>query len=128
LTEFLQESGDNLRSPDVVRALLEKVRASLETALASPTLLHGRRTEAMFATIVSNLASVQLLKHEDSGDVYYAGDEQVQVPDYRAVLSDGSQILIEVKNFHEGDFNKPFRMNPTYVESLRRYAKLVGTR
>jgi hypothetical protein len=41
---------------------------------------------------------VKLLKQEDAGAIY-ANRKDLKVPDYRAILADDSQLLVEVKNF-----------------------------
>ena len=50
------------------------------------------------------------------------------VPDYRVVLTDGTQWLIEVKNAYIEDPHKQERrfMNPTYLEKLKNYASATG--
>jgi hypothetical protein len=42
------------------------------------------------------------------------------------VLEDGRQVLIEAKNFHQGDApTKSFRMKSSYLDGLTAYAKLM---
>jgi hypothetical protein len=48
--------------------------------------------------IVASLDAVSLLKQEDAGRFYHAPELEIGVPDYRLVLKDGRQILVEVKN------------------------------
>lgn len=113
----------SLKSPETMDSFLHAARKSVETATANPALLYGQRTQAMFEGLVASLGAAILLKHEDSGPVY-ATDTDLHVPDFRVVLPDGMNLLIEVKNCHN-DQNQ-FILSKVYLDSLSRYAALAN--
>lgn len=92
--------------------------------LAKPNdiLFHGKRVEAMFAFVAASLRKCSMIREEDTSEVYSV--EDVQSPDYRIVLRDGGEFLVEVKNCHE--LTKPLTFKPDYVERLKAYGRLAG--
>jgi Holliday junction resolvase len=102
----------------------EFIAESLKDSLSSEALLYGNRTQTMFEAVVANLGAVQLVKSEDSGDIYNV-DSTLEVPDTRVILHDGRNLLVEVKNCHM-NWQKPYRVKKTYLSGLVRYAELVG--
>jgi hypothetical protein len=119
---FGVERKISLRDPEAKRAFGIHVGQAVDRALADPTLLHGQRTEAMFEALLVSLGDFCLLKAEDNGRVFPTGD--FAAPDFRVVLQDGSQWLIEVKNVYEDD---PFHqerqlLNRVYHQKLAAYA------
>lgn len=100
-----------------------RVATSLKAALESPTMLHGKRVEAMFAHVLGALGSCRLVKQEDSGTAY-ASSEEFEIPDYRVVTSEGVLLLIEVKNFHMKNLNSRFKIKRSYIRKLKEYADL----
>jgi hypothetical protein len=128
LTRYGQETRLPLRATETIKDFAERVRAEAEKAAATPTLVYGQRAQALFEGVVAGIGKCVLLKQEDaSGEVYYGGEGEVAVPDFRVVLADGRQLLIEVKNFHQGsDARKKHTLKASYVDSLAWYAKLVG--
>lgn len=84
---------------DAVPRFARFLEQSLPESLQSATLLYGTRTQALFEAVIANLGAVQLVKSEDSGDIYNA-DENLEIPDTRVVLTDGSNLLVETKNHH----------------------------
>src|SRR5215831_1716986 len=77
----------------------------------------------MFEGVVIALGQVQMIKEEDAGG-WYDGDK-LTVPDYRIILRDGTQFLVEVKNHNAGPFEISFKKE--YVNGLRRYGGLTGS-
>ena len=55
----------------------------------------------MFEALVVSLGRYRLLKPEDSGRIF--PQRGFRAPDFRVVLEDGSNWLIEVKNVFESD-------------------------
>ncbi|MGE5736358.1 MAG: hypothetical protein ACM34E_14795 [Acidobacteriota bacterium] len=96
--------------------------------MSNPQYLHGKRTEALFEMVVASLGSVQLIKQEDTGDVFYVADGDIEVPDFRVVLSDGQQCLIEVKNYYQKNGFAEYRLKKPYVDDLVAYARIMGCR
>lgn len=112
--------------PQVVAKLTTLVRSALSESLSDSTLLYGKRTEAMFEALLVSLGGYSLLTAEDKGRVH--PDGQFHTPDFRVVLPDGKQWLIEVKNVYEND---PFRqkrrlMKRDYLNKLKSYASITG--
>ena len=94
----------------------------------TPTMVYGRRVEAMFAYMAASLGKCALVKKEDCGDVF-VGDDDIEIPDYRIILNSdsGEQMLVEVKNYHQKNAFNEYSMNVDYLDGLSRYAALVKT-
>ena len=73
-----------------------------------------------------SLGGCSLLKAEDNGNVYPS--EKYLAPDFRVVLPEGTQWLIEVKNAYIEDPLRQERqfMASNYREKLERYASTTG--
>lgn len=80
----------------------------------------------MFEAMLISLGAHRLLKAEDTGRVH--PEAPFKVPDYRVVLLDGTQWLVEVKNVY---IEEPFQqrrllMKQGYREKLENYASTAG--
>ncbi len=126
LAKFGVERQISLRDPQATSAFTDFVGEALSGALSDPVLLYGQRTQAMFEALVVSLGGYSLLKAEDTGPVY--PKERFRVPDFRVVLSDGTQWLVEVKNVYIEDASRQERllMTRTYREKLENYATATG--
>jgi hypothetical protein len=121
-----QEEKLSLSDPKAAQGFVARVRASINESLQNNQFLHGMWTQSMFEAMVASLGNFQILKHEDAGEVYVA-DESLKVPDFRLILKDGQQLLIEVKNYFQGKQpKKPFDISAEYLEGLARYANLMN--
>lgn len=98
---FGREEKLSLRDPKTIAEFMQRVQNSLSQAMGSDTLLYGQRTENMFEALVVSLGNYRLMKREDTGCIHPA--EIYSVPDFRAVLDNGENWLIEVKNLYERD-------------------------
>jgi hypothetical protein len=106
---------------EFLRRLTEEIRAAAE----DDKFMFGNRTEAMFAALVASLGTVSLLKGEDGLDCF-AQDPSLEIPDFRAVLKTGDQMLIEVKNYHqEPPYTNAYRMRANLLQGLQAYAALM---
>jgi hypothetical protein len=124
-TAFAQRHGVGLNDPALVERFLADAAPGLKAALADPALLHGARTERMFEANVLSLGRFGLFKTEDIGRVHAA--TTYRAPDFRVVLDDGDQWLIEVKNVRCENPNKQrTSMSAAYLASLQAYADAVG--
>lgn len=126
LGRFSAERKLSLTIPEAKAAFAAYVQESVETGLADQRLLHGQRTEAMFEALLVSLGQFQLLTREDGGHVF--PPQKYLAPDFRVVLRDGRQWLIEVKNVYE---EEPFQqrrtlMNRSYHAKLAAYAATTG--
>jgi hypothetical protein len=118
---FGREQKLSLRDPKSQEAFLTAARGALGSAVNNDTLMHGQRTENMFAALVVSLGHYKLLNREDSGAAYPSAE--FQAPDFRIVLKDGSQWLVEVKNFYdERPTRQVFSVTEPYLARLRNYA------
>lgn len=115
--------GYDLTDPVAVHDFVERVKISIEANRQSKITIFGKRVEALFAYVAGALGKVRLLKQEDSGDLYYIGDNII-APDYRLTMLDGSQLLVEVKNCHCKNYKKPFFISKEYYEKIRTYSDL----
>jgi hypothetical protein len=128
LGEFGAEQRISLGDPAIRDGFGGHVSASLDAALWNGIMLQGHRVEAMFEAMLVALGEYKLLKLEDGGRVYPA--EGFKVQDFRVVLADGEQWLIEVKNVYEADPKAQQRllMKPAYRAAREAYAAATGAK
>ena len=124
--EFARKHQISLREPKATSAFANYVGAAVDRARSDPVLLYGQRTQAMFEAMLVCLGGFSLLKVEDLGRVH--PEDRFKVPDFRVVLADGKQWLIEVKNVHVKDpyKHKGRLMKRAYLEKLANYATATG--
>jgi hypothetical protein len=125
LSKFLVDRKLSIKDPGALQEFVDVLTDTAKKSLANEALIHGRRTEAMFEMVVASLGKVALLKQEDSGDFYFSGTEELTPADFRILLPDRTQYLIEVKNFHPKDPVDRFEVKAAYIDSLETYAKLM---
>ncbi|KAF1035058.1 MAG: hypothetical protein GAK33_04966 [Burkholderia lata] len=124
-TAIGREAGYEIGSEAHSQHFIEEVKKSLEAGHRNLNMLHGKRVEALFAHVAGALGQCLMVKAEDAGDVFVA-DESVKIPDYRLVLRDRSQLLVEVKNCHGDALDQPFSLKRDYIDQLDRYADMNG--
>lgn len=102
------------------------VGEALERALNLPALLQGQRVEAMFEALTIALGGCKLIKAEDGGKIW--PDQGYRVPDFRLVLNDGRQWLVEVKNVYRPEPSDQRRklMTAAYRREMEAYAAATG--
>ena len=124
--KFGAEQEMDLGDPEAKAAFVEHTGEMVDRALANPALLHGQRTEAMFGALLVSLGEIEMLKPEDAGS-FFSKIEMV-APDFRVVLKDGRQWLIEVKNVYIREPGQQERelMNADYRAKLEAYANATG--
>ncbi|MDY7229848.1 hypothetical protein [Hyalangium rubrum] len=118
----LQQAKLPLNHRAALRRFIDNIKASTKASLASPTFLHGQRTEALFEMVVATLGQVKLLKREDEGDVFHKLPHAIRPPDFRLLLADDTQALAEVKNYHQKGGFEPQTFKSDYVMELTAYA------
>lgn len=123
--DMAAEHGYDLNDPMAQDDFISRVRSSIESGKKSNTTIFGKRIESLFAYVAGALGKVTLLKQEDSGDLYFAGEE-VLAPDYRLTFDDRKQILIEVKNCHLTNPKRKFSIKKDYYDKLKLYSELNG--
>jgi hypothetical protein len=122
---YARDTGIPLNHPGLAESFSEAAAKRLRGALTDPLLLHGSRTQNLFEAMVVSLGRFQLFTPEDVGRVH--SPDRLRAPDFRVVLPEGDQWLIEVKNVRQPDpLNQVTRMTANYLASLERYADLVG--
>lgn len=126
LGKFGADRNIPLRDPGARRAFATHVANAVDEALSDPALMHGQRAEAMFEALLVSLGEFRLLTREDGGRVFPS--DRYIAPDFRAVLNDGAQWLIEVKNVYEADAFGQSRtlLNRDYHAKLAAYAAATG--
>lgn len=125
-TQFGCDTRLSMHDPQAIPAFKTHVGNALSCALLNPILIHGKRVEAMFEAMLVSLGCYSLLKVEDTGQVY--PEESFKIPDFRVVLQDRTQWLIEVKNVYIEDPLRQSRliMRRDYREKLENYAFATG--
>jgi hypothetical protein len=128
LADFGADRRISLRDPATQEAFRGHVDEGVNQALSNDILLHGHRVEAMFEALLVALGEYRLVKLEDAGRLH-AG-EGFKVPDFRVVLADGEQWLVEVKNVYEKDplAQRRLLMKRAYREALEAYAEATGAK
>jgi hypothetical protein len=125
LGAFAHQNGIALNAEDLVPRFLADAGTQLDAALSDRALLHGTRTEHQFEALILTLGRYRLLKSEDQGRIHSTVD--CRVPDFRVVLDDGKQWLVEVKNVRREEAGAQVtRLSPAYLASLQSYCDLVG--
>jgi hypothetical protein len=118
---FGREQKVSLRDPQSLETFLAVAKDALGSAVNIDTLMQGQRTENMFAAMVLSLGQYELLNREDSGATHPS--DQFQAPDFRVVLNDDAQWLVEVKNFYDAEPGQQvFTVKEDYLQRLQRYA------
>ncbi|WP_430415263.1 hypothetical protein [Parasphingorhabdus sp.] len=123
---FAKEKNISLTDPLFVDRFVSDAAVRLSEALDDAPLMHGSRTEKLFEATVLSLGRYRLFKTEDVGRVH--ASKSYRAPDFRIVLNDGVQWLVEVKNVRrENPRNQRTTMSAAYLASLQTYADAVGT-
>ena len=124
-TAVARDKNFNIGNSKDLDSFVSGIRESLERSHATPTLLYGKRVEALFAQMAGALGECKFIKSEDAGEMF-SEDGELQAPDYRLILKDGRTILVEVKNCHNDIFTKPFVLRKPYFLKLEKYAEMHG--
>lgn len=114
----LQRTVEGTDARSLVDSLLEQTRA--------PIRLHGKRVEEMFAYMVVALGHATALKREETDDLIVPSNRDVVSPDFRVVLPDIGDILVEVKNINEKAPMKARAPRLSYLQRLSAYGQLFG--
>lgn len=116
-------NGYKINDMHSVEEFISCVSTSIKESATNDRTKFGKRVESLFSYVAGALGKVKLLKQEDAGNIYYLGEEII-APDYKAVLKDDTQILIEVKNFYSPDIEKYFTIENDYYLKLKRYSDI----
>ncbi|WP_290050369.1 hypothetical protein [Amycolatopsis solani] len=111
------------RHGETVAAISDALASSLDNV----SRLQGWQVQYAFEAVVVALGNVRLIKFEDSGIYYFDdADGELQPPDFRIVLRDGSQLLVEVKNVAPNATTATVRAKD--LSAAQRYADATGGR
>jgi len=116
-------NGYKINSSQSIDNFIKEMSSSIRKSATNDTMKFGKRTESLFAYVIGALGQIKLLKQEDSGNIYSLDDDMLPA-DYKAILKDNSQLLIEVKNFYLKDFKKEFILKKDYYLKLQKYADI----
>jgi hypothetical protein len=126
LAAFGRHNNIELTDPKLVTSFATSAQSDLSTALQDDPFLHGLRVERMFEALVVSLGQFQMLKSEDNGHIH--GRTDLRAPDFRVILTDGEQWLVETKNVYVSDPSKQkTRLSAIYMKSLLDYTALMRT-
>lgn len=125
LDEFSRTEGLALNDKTTLNKFVDRLSKTIKKHGDNPALIHGFRIESMFAHIVAALGESKILTEEDSG-AFFSLNENIRRPDFRLITRSGEEYLIEVKNFHQKDPTKPYKIKTDYLDSLSNYAELFG--
>lgn len=121
---FAEQNKINLNDPDFIEKYLKNMKPRLHSVLGNRTIKYGLRTERLFEATVLSLGKFVLLKTEDNGIIH--AEKNCRAPDFRIVLDQGDQWLVEVKNVRRNDpFNQVMRLSSEYIKSLTNYSNIV---
>lgn len=126
LDSFLRNNNMSLGEQIVVDKITKSVKKQLIKYKENPIMIHGKRIESMFSYVAASLANCEIIKQEDAGDIFVK-KENIKVPDYRVITSNGEQIFIEVKNCHDNLENGRAEFTQKYISSLMDYCKIFGS-
>jgi len=116
--------GIKLSDSAGMQEVLARISDSAVSASENPTVLHGKRVEAMFGYVAASLGKCSAIKKEDSGDAFVDATDDVRLPDYRLRTASGEEFFVEVKNCHLKDPEKAISFRTEYVASLERYTTI----
>jgi hypothetical protein len=121
---FARKHRIPINDPMLVEQFVADAKPRLKAALDDTALIHGKRTENLFEAMVLSLGRFTLFKTEDIGRVHAANT--YRAPDFRVVLDNGDQWLIEVKNVRcEDPMKQRATMSASYLASIQSYADAV---
>ena len=123
---FSLEKGMAINQASTIAEFVNSAKTALSDAQEDDALLHGQRAQAMFEAMLVSMGAFRLLKSEDNGRVHSDGSHIA--PDFRIVLDDKEQWLVEVKNIYIPDpFQQSRRiMKKAYLEKLEKYSQETG--
>lgn len=123
LDTLARARGIRLNQTSDQSTVLDALREVASQAPQNEILLHGARTQSMFAYVAGALGHCDIIKEEDAGELYSARTS-IAVPDFRILTSEGDEFFVEVKNCHETGVHHRYRLTKDYLDKLREYANV----
>lgn len=112
---LLDQSGTAINESTIA-----ELAKSADALRRNPIVIHGRRAEKMFGFVAASLRHCIVIKEEDCGETYTVTAE-IQPPDYKLALQDGTSLYVEVKNHHK--VAGLFSIKEVYLKKLRSYCR-----
>ena len=121
------DSSDAVLGDDRDRsAFAELLERGISESLNNQRRLHGRWAQDLFEAVAVSLDSIRLIKEEDSGRLYYDQEQpDLRLPDFRLILNDGRQLLVEVKNVAPSGIRRNQKLRSRDVGAAREYSRLT---
>jgi hypothetical protein len=120
---FLNRRASKLSDQSIEQAFIQTLSEEINRSRANPIVIHGRRVESMFGYVAASLGKCVAIKKADTGELY-ATDAEIRPPDYRIVLDDGYEFLVEVKNHRPKKPTAPYHFRKIDFLRLLRYAEV----
>lgn len=124
-SRLAEMTGRRIDDPAQIADTLETIRASLEATTTQESTVYGWMAQNMFEGLVASLGSIKLLKTEDGGGIYVAGDDATP-PDFRIVTGTGDRLLVEVKAHYQREPDSDFTIRTKDLDALKAYADTIG--
>lgn len=125
IASFAKRSGISLNAPNFITQFIADTQSRAADVLNDKNLLYGIRIESLFEATIISLGQYRLFKTEDVGRVH--SPVQLRAPDFRIVLEDGNQWLVEVKSAYSSDpLQQKIKLTAAYLKSIKSYADIVG--
>ena len=121
LDRYARSRGSTIHDPQNQAAFLSDLTVDFEVNRSNEILIHGLRTQAMFAYVAAALGRCVVIKEEDAGEIY-TSNPTMRAPDFRIVGVDGQEFLVEVKSHRPRRPSSAYSMTRSYFESLHAYA------
>ncbi|MEQ5217662.1 hypothetical protein [Morganella morganii] len=124
-SEFSRSQGYKLCVQEDFDAFMTKFGELLKASQNNEMLIHGKRVEALFGNLAAGLGGCKFIKSEDAGEGFTA-DADIQPPDYKLILNDGTHIFVEVKNCNQNSPKSSVFLHKDNIDKIERYSKLHG--
>lgn len=125
LDDFARVRNLSIADESTQAQLLDAISEAMRESRKNPIRLHGFRVQSMFAYLAAALGNSKIISEEDSG-IFFDADGSLRQPDFRIVTLDGTQFLVEVKNFHKRNATKPYKFRKQYLDSICAYAEQMA--
>lgn len=124
-TELSRGKGYKLHVEEDFKAFMESFGELLKASQNNPMLVHGKRVEALFGNVAAGLRGCKFIKSEDAGESF-AADADIQPPDYKLILNDGTHIFVEVKSCNQPRPQSSFLLHKDNIDKVEKYGELHG--
>ncbi|CAI2025816.1 Uncharacterised protein [Serratia quinivorans] len=124
-SEFSRRRGYKLHVEEDIAAFMASFGELLKASQSNDMLVHGKRVEALFGNLAAGLGGCKFIKSEDAGESF-AADADIQPPDYKLILNDGTHIFVEVKNCNQESPKSSVLLHKDNIDKVERYGALHG--